>query len=142
MGLKLADNVEVKNEKGRFTHLAGASILLADDVWESRQIIGRFLRNAGAEVDEAEDGIEALDRLKSQSYDVVLIDIKMPRKDGFEVIHNLRKNNYNAPALAITAMSGEECGENLIKAGFDDYIRKPVTAEAIVDFVARYCLRH
>lgn len=103
-------------------------ILVADDNDASRELIREVLEMSGYDVIEATDGRDAVDRARESSPDLVLVDIQMPRLDGFGVLRELRAEprlaRLHVVALTAFAMQGDR--ERALNAGFDGYITKPV----------------
>lgn len=103
-------------------------ILVADDNTASRELIREVLEMSGYEVVEATDGREAVSRARENPPDLLLVDIQMPRLDGYGVIHELRNDprlsGLRVIALTAFAMQGDR--ERALQAGFDGYITKPV----------------
>ena len=101
------------------------SILVVDDEESIRQIARDFLGNEGFEVDLAEDGPTALEKIKQGRYDLVLSDIKMPQMDGLELIHRVRKANPHLITILMTGFGSLETAQAALKEGAYDYILKP-----------------
>lgn len=109
--------------------LKGMSILLAEDNVTNQLVATQMLETLGAEVDLASDGAMALERLKVRTYDVLLIDIEMPRVSGLDVIRSIRADREplaSATVIALTAYAMEEHREKMISAGADGLIPKPI----------------
>ncbi|WP_191906399.1 response regulator [Hymenobacter baengnokdamensis] len=108
-------------------------MLLAEDNPINRTVARLHLVQWGVEVDEAEDGLVALQKLQAQLYDVVLMDIQMPGMSGIEVTQRLRLMPEHAraalPVLALTANVFRSDNEKYLAAGMDDYLAKPFTEE-------------
>jgi CheY-like chemotaxis protein len=106
-------------------------ILLAEDNVSGQKVVLGMLRKLGYKADIAANGIEALQALERQPYDVVLMDIKMPEMDGFETARMIRQRwSDNGPKIiAITAYAIDGDREKCLEAGIDDYIAKPVRIE-------------
>jgi CheY-like chemotaxis protein len=109
--------------------LRGARVLLTDDNAINRQVIKLFLAPQGCEIQEATNGKEALDKIATQPFDIVLLDVHMPVMDGKEAIQRLRAANQpwsTIPVIALTAdaMSGDR--EKYLALGMTDYVSKPV----------------
>ena len=106
-------------------------ILLAEDNTSSQKVATAMLKRLGYRVDTVADGIEALEALKRQHYDVVLMDVRMPEMDGLEATRAIRKlwPDNGPKVIAITAYALEGDRESCIEAGMDDYIPKPVKLE-------------
>jgi two-component system copper resistance phosphate regulon response regulator CusR len=100
-------------------------VLLTEDDPDIARVIAKGLREHGYAVDIAYDGERALYNAEVNSYDVVILDVRLPRKDGFSVCRELREKSFRAPVLLLTAMDDPEdviCGLN---CGADDYVTKP-----------------
>ena len=115
--------------------LRGVKVLLTDDNAINRQVIKLFLAPYGCEITEAANGKEALDRLSSQAFDVVLLDVHMPVMDGKEAIRRIRSSPESwggLPVIALTAdaMSGDR--ERYLALGMTDYIAKPVDQRELI----------
>jgi PAS domain S-box-containing protein len=106
-------------------------ILLAEDNVSSQKVALQMLKKLGYKADIVANGIEALQSLERQHYDVVLMDVKMPVMDGLEATRIIRRRWLdNGPKIiAITAYAFEGDREKCIEAGMDDYISKPVQKE-------------
>ncbi|WP_051243136.1 PAS domain S-box protein [Azohydromonas australica] len=114
-------------------HHAGARLLLAEDNFVNREVAQELLHGAGLEVDVAEDGREALEKLQRQHYDLVLMDVQMPVMDGLEATRALRARPEFAalPVLAMTANAFDEDRAACLAAGMDDFVAKPVDPESM-----------
>jgi len=100
-------------------------LLLTEDDPEIARVIAKVLREHGYAVDIAGDGEQALYNAEVHSYDLAILDVRLPIKDGFSVCRELRKRSFGAPILLLTAMDDVEdviCGLN---CGADDYLTKP-----------------
>lgn len=108
-------------------------ILIAEDNPASREFLIELLGSQGYELLVTEDGESAIRKAREEPPDLVLLDIQMPRMDGFEVLKRLRADPRTAslPIVACTAyaMHGDE--EKAMAAGFDGYITKPIRAAAL-----------
>jgi two-component system, OmpR family, response regulator len=108
-----------------------SKILIVDDDAHIRELAGLFLKNAGFEVIEASDGLEALQRLESLRVDLVIIDIMMPRMDGWELCRLLREA-YDFPILMLTAKGETSQKLKGFELGTDDYLVKPFEPPELV----------
>ncbi len=100
------------------------TILCADDEKEIRDVFRLYLEQSGYNVLEAENGMQALDILKKEQVDLVLLDIMMPGIDGYRTLKNIRENN-NIPVIIVSAKSAESDKILGLNLGADDYIVKP-----------------
>jgi len=100
-------------------------VLHVDDDPSIVRLVGTILRQLCAEVDVAQDGLEALEKVEKGSYDVILMDMEMPRMDGFKTTAELRKMGYTGTIVAATVLDNPGDEERCIQAGCDRYIAKP-----------------
>jgi PAS domain S-box-containing protein len=116
------------------------SILLAEDNSSSQKVALQMLKKLGYKADIAANGIEALQALERQHYDVVLMDVRMPEMDGLEATRIIRQRwpNNGPKIIAITAYAQEGDREKFIKAGMDDYISKPVMKDDLAEVLEKY----
>ncbi len=106
-------------------------ILIADDEQGIREVIKEYCLNEGYQVLEAKDGIEALEILKNQSVDFIILDIMMPNLDGFSTYQEIKKTK-NIPTLILSAR-GEEYDKLLgFELGIDDYLTKPFSPKELM----------
>lgn len=110
-------------------HLEGIRILVADDDDHNLMLAKMILQNWGVELTTAKDGAEAMEFMSEQTFDVVLLDIHMPKKTGLELIKLIRRDpkgpNFKTLILAVTANALKNDLTKYLKAGFDDYLIKP-----------------
>ena len=100
-------------------------ILLAEDEVDLNNVVTRYLKKNGYSVDSVLDGEEALDYLEYSEYDLVILDIMMPKVDGFEVIKKLRNKGNHTSILMLTARDNADDKVKGLDLGADDYIVKP-----------------
>jgi CheY-like chemotaxis protein len=103
-------------------------ILVAEDRPASLELIRTVLDAAGYDVIEAADGQEAIDKLVGNPIDLILLDLQMPKMDGFAVLNQLRRDKTysGVPIVALTASAMHGDRERALAAGFSSYIAKPV----------------
>jgi two-component system chemotaxis response regulator CheY len=109
-------------------------ILTVDDMATMRKIIKSLLNQLGyKDIDEAENGKEALAKLKQQKYDLVLLDWNMPEMDGITLLREIRKDSQlkDIPVIMVTAEAKKENVLLAIQTGANNYIVKPFTAETL-----------
>jgi DNA-binding response OmpR family regulator len=102
-----------------------ALILVADDDPDILELVGLRLEQAGYRALRARDGEEALRLAREQEPDLCVLDVLMPRLNGFEVIRELRRNGADVPVLLLTATVQEKDVARGFEIGADDYLRKP-----------------
>jgi PAS domain S-box-containing protein len=117
--------------------LSGIHILLVEDSRDNQIIFQRFLQKSGAQVDIAENGKIGVEKALSADYDLLLMDIQMPVKNGHEAVIELRKSGYNKPIVALTAHALREEKERAASEGFTDYLTKPLDRDTLLKTVER-----
>ncbi len=117
--------------------LVNLDILVVDDATDIRILIGHILSKAGANVDFAQNGLEALESISKKSYDVVFMDIRMPQMGGLEAIKILRANSYDKPIVALTADSISATKESCLDAGFSEFLLKPLRSDDLFSSIDR-----
>jgi signal transduction histidine kinase/ActR/RegA family two-component response regulator len=121
-----------ENSDNAETAFEGKRILLVEDVEVNRMIVAALLEGSAAVIDEAENGAEALELAKKNTYDIVLMDIQMPVMDGLTATRELRKSGAKMPIVAMTANAFKEDAEACIAAGMDAHIAKPIDPPAFM----------
>ncbi len=116
-------------------------ILIAEDEPDMLMGIRDNLQFEGYEVLEAADGAQALDIAKNQRPDLILLDIMMPKMDGFEVCRGIREAGFSVPIIMLTARSQEVDVVRGLEMGADDYITKPFNIRELLARV-KVALRH
>jgi DNA-binding response OmpR family regulator len=108
--------------------MTGERILIVDDEAQSRKLIGLVLTRQGYKVEEAENGLEALDQAFARPPDLILLDLMMPNMDGIEVTQLLRADELtaNIPIIMFTARGMVDDKVEGFEAGVDDYLTKPI----------------
>ncbi|MDP3540516.1 MAG: response regulator [Azonexus sp.] len=122
---------------------AGKRILLVDDEPINREITQMLLDEIGLVVDQAEDGLEAVELASKNTYDLILMDMQMPRMDGLEATRQIRKQLYDEhiPILAMTANAFVEDKVRCFDAGMDDFITKPIEPEILFSTLLKWFSR-
>jgi CheY-like chemotaxis protein len=114
------------------TSRSGLRVLLAEDNKVNQRVAARFLERLGHSVVVANDGREAVERWREQPFDLVLMDVQMPRMDGFEATAAIRAHERahggHLRIVAMTAHALKGDAERCLEAGMDDYLSKPLSA--------------
>lgn len=116
--------------------LARLRILVAEDDPANRFFIESILARAGFEVHVAVSGCEALDRIRAQDYDLILLDIVLPRVDGLEVLKRVRSSDFPRKDLPVLIQTGRAVAADIARfsdAGCDGWIAKPYKSEALLE---------
>ena len=114
-----------------------AKVLVVDDAQFMRMRAVKLLTQNGYECIEAENGIEAVDKYKSERPDAVMLDITMPDMDGLEALKQIQKIDSNAKVAMVTAMGQQSIVMEAIKAGANGYLLKPVMPDKLKEGVMK-----
>ena len=133
------DLAEPEAESGGLSHL---TLLVAEDNPINQAVVRAVLEAVGARLETANDGVEALDMLRERTFDLVLMDVHMPRMDGIEALRRIRAGetgDARQPVIALTAdaMPGED--QTLMAHGFDDVQPKPIQPMALIAAILDAC---
>lgn len=107
------------------------NILVVDDDKDIRELVEAYLKAEGYIVDKASDGEEALSLIEEKAYDLVILDIMMPKIDGIETLIRIRKK-YKMPVIFLTAKNDEIDMVKGLTLGADDYIAKPFSSMELI----------
>ena len=127
-----------ENNVDRFKSLKGKRILLAEDNEMNQKLVIMYLTKYDVQMDLAENGHQALKAVKSNAYDLVLMDIQMPEMDGLEASEKIRElegDKGKIPIIAMTAHAFKEEVENCFKVGMNAHISKPIEKEAFLTLI-------
>ncbi len=111
------------------------TILVVDDSVTVRKVTSRFLERQGIKVLIAKDGVDAIETLQQTTPDLILLDVEMPRMDGFEVTTQMRHSKHlqHIPIIMITSRTGEKHRQRAFKIGVDDYMGKPFQEKLLLE---------
>lgn len=120
-------------------HAARRTVLVVDDSVTVRKVTSRLLERQGYDVVTAKDGLEALEKLAKAVPDVMLLDIEMPRMDGFEVLKHVRTDAalQHLPIIMITSRTGEKHREHAYQLGVNAYMGKPFQEHELLEHIGR-----
>ena len=107
-------------------------ILIVDDDDEIRELLEFDVRSSGYFVDSAKDGLEGLNKALNNSYDLILLDVMMPKMNGFDVCKNIRSAKLAIPILMLTAKGTIEDKTSGFDCGADDYLVKPFDVQEVL----------
>ena len=109
-------------------------ILVVEDEKDIQNIIKAFLENAEYKVETTDDGLDAINLIQKNNYDLILLDIMLPKLDGFTVCEMIRKNS-NVPIIILTALTDEESQLKGFDKLADDYITKPFSMPVLLKHI-------
>jgi PAS domain S-box-containing protein len=132
---------EPESARAKTVRRAGVKVLLVEDNIVNQKVATAILKKAGCYVDTADNGQDAIQQIRRETYDVVLMDCQMPVMDGFEATARIRameKPMCDIPIIAITAHAMKDDKQKCLDGGMDDYIPKPVSRQALIDLVNKF----
>ncbi len=137
-------NLPTSDEDIEAAPLCGLHVLLVEDGPDNQRLISFHLKKAGANVTIAEHGKIAIEIIeqKTETFDVVIMDMQMPVLDGYETTAYLRASGFCRPILALTAHAMEGERQKCLDAGCDEYTTKPIDRRVLIDTVKRYAQNH
>ena len=100
-------------------------ILLAEDEDIYQEVIERYINTMGLHLTIVDNGRKCIEEAGESSFDIILMDIEMPEKNGIETTREIRKRGINTPIIAVTANTWREDKINSIKSGMNDFLAKP-----------------
>lgn len=114
------------------------TVLLAEDYPDTRELVEAALTQAGAQVTAVADGVEAVREATQGNFDLILLDLRMPRMDGLEAARAIRAAGVGTAMIALTASAGPEERQRMLEAGFDDLWIKPMHLTGLLEEVSAY----
>ena len=114
-------------------------ILVVDDIPLNVLLVKKMLQPLGFETSEAEDGVVAMEKIAAQKPDLILLDLMMPRMDGFEVLKRLRAKDdtKSIPVIILSALNSNDDVARGIAMGAEDYITKPIIMDRLQSSVVK-----
>lgn len=116
-------------------------ILIVDDEIKIREVVKEYGKVSGYEVDEANNGLDAIEKVKKNEYDCVILDIMMPELDGFSACKRI-KDIKNVPIIMLSARQEEDDKLFSFDIGVDDYVTKPFSPKELMARIKAVCERH
>jgi len=128
--LNMGDEMEMERKK----------ILVVDDNEKNRYLISFILEKNGIEVVTANDGLEAVETARKQQVDLIIMDIKMPKMDGYEATREIKKQEgyQSVSVIALTSYAMAEDKKKALAAGCDGYIAKPINPDTFMDEIRKF----
>ncbi|WP_299897738.1 ATP-binding protein [uncultured Aquimarina sp.] len=137
--IKLAKNQipEEEHEVVKIEHFTNKKALIVDDDLSQLDLTSEVVSLMGLSYDICENGLDALELLKKNSYDLILTDIQMPKMDGFELLKNVKEDSkyVDTPIIALSGRTDTTASEYEV-AGFSSSLRKPYAPQSLIDLVA------
>ena len=121
------------------TKTSDLRILFVDDDVSLNQLSEKVLTERGYNVDVASDGLSALEKLKSQTYDVAILDNFMPKLNGIDLLRAMREQRYTTKVIMITAVNERQLTEESLRLGADKILPKPFDFENLITSINQVC---
>ncbi|MEQ9411472.1 MAG: ATP-binding protein [Fuerstiella sp.] len=134
----LASGLKHSRENIRLQRFRPARVLVTDDTPANRQLVSLVLRNAGLTVEEAENGMQAVNQASAADFDLILMDMQMPVMDGFTATRKLRQQGLQAPIVALTANVMQSDRERCEAAGCSGFLSKPIDIDRLLATLAEF----
>ena len=112
--------------------MSKGQILVVDDELGIRTLLSEVLNIAGFQVTIAADGLDALNLIRKNKFDLILLDVNLPKVDGFAILEKIRASAPTQPIIMISARTEKDDVTHGLRLGADDYIRKPFSVEELV----------
>jgi DNA-binding response OmpR family regulator len=112
-------------------------LLIVDDEETLRILVRSELEERGYEVDEAESGEKALEKLRSSKYNLVILDIRMPGMDGMEVLKKIREENLAPKVIMLTGVEELKIARDSLNLGANDFLTKPYDIRTLLSCIER-----
>ncbi len=119
-------------------HFNSSKILIVDDNELNRKLATLMLKNTNCELSYAQNGLEAVLKLQAETFDLILMDIRMPVMDGIEATKIIRGNNNQVPIIALTANVYTDDIKHYESVGFSSYLSKPYTQKKLITMMCRF----
>lgn len=113
-------------------------LLIVEDEPDIQELLEAYLHDAGYETTIAGDGVEALAKFQKDKFDLILLDLMLPKIDGFGVCEFIRRES-NVPILMLTALDGEQEQLRGFRMEIDDYVTKPFSMPILLQKIRRFC---
>ena len=120
-------------------HAEGRKVLIVDDNKINLKVASRLLENYKLDITTVESGALCIEKVNSDTYDLILMDDMMPNMSGVETLHKLKEiDGFATPVVALTANAVTGMKEKYLNDGFDDYLAKPINRDELNNIVAKY----
>ena len=119
-------------------HSVNQAILIVDDSPFSRALIVAAAEDSACSCEQAENGRDALEKVKAQNFSLIFMDMLMPGIDGFETVRQMRELGVSAPIIALSALSMKQDKERALEVGCNAFVPKPVDLEKLRTIIAEH----
>ncbi len=131
-------NVKITKEELTKVIRTDLSVLVAEDNIINQKVAETIFGNLGLKIDIACDGTEAVEKFKTNPYDIIFMDLVMPNKDGIQATVDIRGMGEQVPIIAMTATASKQTQAQALASGMNDYIIKPVKIETVRNIILKW----
>lgn len=127
-----------EDEESSHVPSLGGNVLVVDDGEANLELLEYLIKRCGAEVDTAKNGIEGLEKASANNFSLIIMDMQMPKLDGYAATKTLRRQGYKGKILALSAINQKQAIANCFSAGCDDYLPKPFSQKQFYSTLKRF----
>ena len=140
LGLTSSSTPKLQSDKAAASVSRALHVMVVDDSVTVRKVTSRLLERNGMHVTTAKDGVDAINQLQEHRPDIMLLDIEMPRMDGFEVATLVRHDEQlrDLPIIMITSRTGDKHRERAMEIGVNEYLGKPYQEAQLLEKIRQY----
>jgi PAS domain S-box-containing protein len=131
-------NADIVMASAEMRHLSRLKVLVVDDSLDNQALVKKLLKVAGATVEVANNGVEAVQKALEGDFSLILMDLQMPEMDGYQATQELRKRGFSSPIIALTAHAMKEERKKCLENGFNDQLTKPLDREVLLSTLSEY----
>ena len=135
---ELPEKIDCITYKYDISSRVKGKILIAEDNKDNQQLLSIILANTGAELCFVDNGEKALDKTRSNKYELILMDMQMPVMGGVEATKKIRESNYTYPIVALTANAMSTDYDRCMEAGCNDFLTKPINKDKLFQVIYKY----
>lgn len=135
---EIRNSVLVKEEKEEIDDFSSLKVLIVDDNILNIKVAEKIFNKYNVNIDSVNSGFDCLDKVKDNTYDIIFMDIMMPKMGGVETFKKLKEMNVTIPVVALTADAMEGKANKYIEVGFSDYLSKPIERNELKHILSKY----
>jgi osomolarity two-component system sensor histidine kinase NIK1 len=119
-------------------------ILLVEDNVLNQKVVTFYLQKLNCAITTADNGIDAIDIIRNETFDLILMDIMLPEKNGYEITEEIRKHEKEnsiekpVPIIALTANTYDNDRDKCLSAGMNEYLEKPFSAQQLIEMIHKF----
>ena len=139
VSMEVPKEEDTEEDTINYTDYSNKKILIVDDSKINLKVAQTIMKPYNFEIDTAESGYEAIEKINNKQYDIIFMDIMMPKMNGVETLYKLRENeDFTTPVIALTADALEGTDEKYLNVGFNGYLSKPIDRKLLNKVINKY----